>query len=53
MNRFKLIVGVAIAALGVAATVATASPAVAYANTVPYSGQGLIADGFGGYDLRT
>jgi hypothetical protein len=25
----------------------------AYANSVTYSGQGLIADGFGGYDLRT
>jgi hypothetical protein len=30
-----------------------ASGAFAYANTVTYSGQGLIADGFGGYDLRT
>ena len=27
--------------------------AFAYANSVTYSGQGLIADGFGGYDLRT
>ncbi len=25
----------------------------AYPNTVTYSGQGLIADGFGGFDLRT
>lgn len=25
----------------------------AYPNSVTYSGQGLIADGFGGYDLRT
>jgi hypothetical protein len=25
----------------------------AYTNNVNYSGQGLIADGFGGYDLRT
>jgi hypothetical protein len=25
----------------------------AYANSVTYSGQGLIADGFGSYDLRT
>jgi hypothetical protein len=24
-----------------------------YANSVTYTGQGLIADGFGGYDLRT
>lgn len=30
-----------------------ASGAFAYANSVTYSGQGLIADGFGGYDLRT
>jgi hypothetical protein len=29
------------------------SPALAYANSVTYSGQGLLADGFGGYDLRT
>ena len=28
-------------------------PAFAYANSVTYSGQGLIADGFGSYDLRT
>lgn len=28
-------------------------PALAYANVVTYSGQGLIADGFGGYDLET
>jgi hypothetical protein len=27
--------------------------ALAYANSVTYTGQGLIADGFGGYDLRT
>jgi hypothetical protein len=27
--------------------------AFAYANQVTYSGQGLIGDGFGGYDLRT
>lgn len=30
-----------------------AGSALAYANSVTYSGQGLIADGFGGYDLRT
>jgi hypothetical protein len=30
-----------------------AVPAFAYANSVTYSGQGLIADGFGGYDLQT
>lgn len=28
------------------------SSALAYGNVVTYSGQGLIADGFGGYDLR-
>jgi hypothetical protein len=28
-------------------------PVAAYANSVTYSGQGLIADGFGGYDLIT
>jgi hypothetical protein len=32
---------------------ASAGAAFAYANSVTYSGQGLIADGFGGYDLRT
>jgi hypothetical protein len=31
----------------------TALAAGAYANKVTYSGQGLIADGFGGYDLQT
>jgi hypothetical protein len=29
------------------------APAFAYANSVTYSGQGLLADGFGGYDLVT
>jgi hypothetical protein len=29
------------------------APAFAYANSVTYSGQGLLADGFGGYDLIT
>jgi hypothetical protein len=28
-------------------------PVLAYANSVTYSGQGLTADGFGGYDLNT
>lgn len=30
-----------------------AVPALAYANSVTFGGQGLIADDFGGYDLRT
>jgi len=30
-----------------------AAPAMAYANSVTFSGQGFIADDFGGYDLRT
>jgi len=30
-----------------------AIPAAAYANRVTFTGQGLIPDGFGGYDLRT
>ena len=30
-----------------------AAPAMAYANSVTFTGQGFIADGFGGYDLRT
>jgi hypothetical protein len=33
--------------------VLAASSAYAYPNGVSYSGQGLIADGFGGYDLQT
>ena len=28
-------------------------PALAYANSVTFTGQGFIPDGFGGYDLRT
>ena len=31
----------------------SAGAAFAYVNSVSYSGQGLLADGFGGYDLRT
>jgi hypothetical protein len=47
----------ALVATLVIAAVASLSVAVgvssAYANSVGYSGQGLIADGFGGYDLQT
>ena len=32
---------------------AVMAPVMAYANSVTYCGQGLIADGFGGYDLVT
>ncbi len=40
-------------ALIVFTTIALASmPAFAYANSVTYTGQGLTADGFGGYDLN-
>ena len=53
MNRCKLIIGAALATLALAAIAVSASPATAYANPVRYSGQGLIADGFGGYDLIT
>jgi len=53
MNRCKLIIGAALAALGLAAMAVIAPPATAYVNPVTYSGQGLIADGFGGYDLIT
>jgi hypothetical protein len=31
----------------------SAREAFAYGNSVPYKGQGLLADGFGGYDLVT
>jgi hypothetical protein len=44
--RKKLLILAALAALAVTAT------AAAYANSVTYSGQGLLADGFGGYDLN-
>jgi hypothetical protein len=39
--------------IAVLAVLLAAVPVFAYANSVTYSGQGLIADGFGGYDLRT
>jgi hypothetical protein len=39
--------------VALAAGVAFMSAAWAYSNSVTFSGQGLIADGFGGYDLRT
>jgi len=35
------------------AALALAAPAMAYDNFVPYSAQGMTADGFGGYDLTT
>lgn len=39
--------------LALLALMLAAVPALAYANSVSYTGQGLLADGFGGYDLRT
>jgi len=42
-----------IALAAIVALIATPIAANAYVNSVTYSGQGLIADGFGGYDLRT
>lgn len=51
MRRLRtLVVAGAIAAI---ASVVLVDAASAYVNSVTYSGQGLIADGFGGYDLRT
>jgi hypothetical protein len=50
----KLIrVGAVAALMGVALLTISSGVAVAYANSVTYKGQGLIADGFGGYDLQT
>src|SRR6266498_2274593 len=40
-------------AIAISAGVLLVSAASAYANPVTYRGQGLIADGFGGYDLQT
>jgi hypothetical protein len=48
MKRLLVGVTVIIAVLSLSYAVANA-----YANPVTYSGQGLIADGFGGYDLQT
>lgn len=45
----QLLIGV----LFIVLALAMVAPAFAYANSTTYSGQGLIADGFGGYDLRT
>jgi hypothetical protein len=42
-----------IGVLAAAVLAASMATAFAYANSVTYSGQGLIADGFGGYDLRS
>jgi hypothetical protein len=42
-----------LALAGIVAVLALAGTAAAYANSVTYGGQGLIADGFGGYDLVT
>jgi len=46
-------VGVAALTMGFLAMGPMAWAEGPYANEVVYSGQGLIADGFGGYDLRT
>lgn len=48
--RIRTVLGVAMALVLI---LAFTLPISAYANSVTYSGQGLIADGFGGYDLRT
>ena len=37
----------------VAVVLASGAALLGYANVVYYSGQGVIADGFGGYDLKT
>jgi hypothetical protein len=50
MNRKTPLV---ILAVVVGMTMMFATQAFAYANSVTYTGQGLIADGFGGYDLQT
>jgi hypothetical protein len=49
--RSAVLLTMAVALFG--SLVASAGSALAYANAVTYSGQGLLADGFGGYDLIT
>lgn len=49
IKRFRLMIA-GLAALGL---LALGTAAWSYANKVTYSGQGLIGDGFGGYDLIT
>jgi hypothetical protein len=49
MSKLKLAIAIGV----VASLTALGGPANAYANSVTYGGQGLLADGFGGYDLRT
>lgn len=51
MRKFKtlLLAG----AIAMSASILLAGAASAYTNPVSYRGQGLITDGFGGYDLQT
>lgn len=49
LSRVTVALGIAVVA---SITVVTGA-ATAYANSVTYRGQGLVADGFGGYDLGT
>ena len=42
-----------LAAATVAVVLASGAALVGYANVVYYTGQGVVADGFGGYDLKT
>jgi hypothetical protein len=51
VKRLLLVLGIVGILAGLMA--GTASTATAYGNSVTYRGQGLIADGFGGYDLQT
>lgn len=52
--RTKRLVTFLVAIFALAAMVVGGSLAAGpYANSVTYSGQGLVADGFGGFDLRT
>ena len=42
-----------VAAATVAVVLASGAALLGYANVVYYTGQGVVADGFGGYDLKT
>src|ERR671918_184207 len=44
---------IAVALMLACGSLVSAGPTLAYANSVTYGAQGLIADGFGGYDLRS
>ncbi len=53
MTNMKIKISTALSLALIMGLLVSVVPVFAYANAVVYSGQGLIADGFGGYDLGT